>query len=341
MAETKNIDEMAAIISERIFREMKWNINMDYTDLNWDCVEPRHKKKTHPTDIVLDYKDPYTGTPIFFQTDLKSYAKATISTGKINNALKSLAMQVECAVNSQGWIDYYSKGLTDYQVKGLLFIYNNCGEYHKELLDAISGITKRPLHLPKDSTVNVFSPKLIRFLMTVVENIKYRRSIEADSADEFKWQHIPERKKCGFYYPDKHTQSAEPEVKHPASIEMITSGLILYSYTHQYFERRVLNVYWDEMIDSDSYFIYLFEFLFNYQLLNIFKKVYIITPFSADAGSYFKTAKEQYKEHYAVSQFQKARIDQIEYIYLDTVSTSIFPYQVASGEVVRHLVKGE
>jgi hypothetical protein len=56
MAETKNIAEMAAILSDDLFAEFLW-IKTGPTDTNWSCEnQERHKTPTHPSDIVFCYR---------------------------------------------------------------------------------------------------------------------------------------------------------------------------------------------------------------------------------------------------------------------------------------------
>ncbi|SKA57364.1 hypothetical protein CZ814_03858 [Photobacterium toruni] len=43
MAETKNIDEIAGIVSSRVFYELKWDMNTK-TDLNWQCCMRSQKQ---------------------------------------------------------------------------------------------------------------------------------------------------------------------------------------------------------------------------------------------------------------------------------------------------------
>ncbi|WP_353244641.1 hypothetical protein [Providencia sp.] len=339
MAETKNIDEMAHIISDKIFTELKWQWNHDYTDINWPCCDPAHGKKTHPTDLVFSYVNPYTGLTQYIQTDLKSYQKSSISPQKIGNAIKSLAMQVKCARDSTEWARYYRQGETRYGLHGMLFIYNNDDHYDTELLETIESNATRDFALPKDSTLSIYSPRLIRFLMTVVENIKSRRAIEEDESDERVWQMLPKRSQCGFYYPDKHNKCSDDSVKHPATNEMITSGMLLYEYEHPVYKKNVLNIYWDEEIENENYFIYLFEYIFNYQMLNVFEKVYVITPFSSKAAVHFKTAHKLYEAQYAVTEAQRDKLHRIKLIGMDTVKTTLFPLPIILEGAWRNLVK--
>ncbi|WP_335903616.1 hypothetical protein [Shewanella algae] len=339
MGETKNIDEMAAIISDKIFTEMKWKLNNYYKDINWACCDKSHNKKTHPTDVVFSYVDPYTELTQYIQTDLKSYKKSSISIPKIGNAIKSLAMQVKCSRVSKEWADFYRCAETKYGLHGMLFIYNNDDQYDNDLLKNIESKALIDYSLPKDSTLNIYSPKLIRFLLTVVENIKERRNIEIDESETSVWKKIPKRDECGFYYPDKHNKCSTNSHDHPATNEMITSGMLLYSYEHPVHKKKVLNIFWDEDINTEKYFIYLFEYIFNYQMLNLFEKVYIVTPFSPKAAMYLAQAKNIYNAQYAITETQREKLNKIELISMDTVKTSLFPYPILSNGISRHLVK--
>ncbi len=341
MAETKNIDEMAAIISDKIFTEMKWKLNVNYMDINWKCCDKFHDKDTHPTDLVFSYVDPYTELTQYIQTDLKSYQKSSISPLKIGNAIKSLAMQVKCARESAEWAGFYREGESKYGLHGMLFIYNNDDAYDRDLLETIESKSTHEYIMPKDSTLSIFTPKLIRFLMTVVENIKERRNIETDESDASVWKKIPKREECSFYYPDKHNKCVSDSQHHSATIEMITSGMLLYSYEHPTHKKKILNIFWDELIDSESYFIYLFEFIFNYQMLNLFERIYVITPFSSTSIMYFTKAQKIYKSQYAITETQREKLGKVELISMDTIKTSLFPYPILSKGISRHLIKGD
>lgn len=106
MSETGNIEDLAKIVAKDIFSWFKWQ-QAGLKDVNWDCVQDHHKKKTHPSDTVFSYIHPYTGDRIFLNTDLKSYAEGTIKPAAIRKAIQSLAMSVECANVSQDWQDKY------------------------------------------------------------------------------------------------------------------------------------------------------------------------------------------------------------------------------------------
>lgn len=339
MGETKNIDEMAQIISDKIFSEMKWEVNNDYKDINWSCCDELHKTKTHPTDLVFNYIDPYTEITQYIQTDLKSYKKESISPSRIGNALVSLSKQVYCAKRSKEWAGFFTKQELKYNIHGMLFIYNNDDRYDKNLLQTIESKATFDFLLPKESKLNIFPPKLISFLLNVVSHIKERRNIELDESPKSVESKIADRSKCSFYYPDKHNKCSSDDLRHPASLEMITSGMILFEYLHPETNERILNIFWDEEIKNDSYFVYLFEFIFNYQMLNVFERVYVITPFSGTAANFFSVAKNLYHRQYAMTQTQKNKLAKIEMITMENVKVSLFPFPMTNKGIVRHLVK--
>jgi hypothetical protein len=337
MAETKNIDKMAELISNSIFKELKWTIHPT-NDVNWDCCLTHHEKKTHPTDVVFSYDDPYSGVIQYIQTDLKSYCKSSISDLRVRNAVKSLALQVECAKSSSEWNDLFRANETKFDLHGMLFIYNNDGDYDAKLFDKIKTLFQHNFSLPEKSTVNIFSPRLIRFLMSVVDDIKTRRNIEDDESEAALWTKVAKRTECGFYYPDKQNKCADNSKVLPASISMIMSGALLFSYKHPIHKEKILNIYWDEEPDSHQHFIYLFEYIFNYQMLNVFEKIYIITPFSTKSFSFFSIAKKIYNKQYATTVYQEEKIDKVNILNYQNVKTELYPYMIANSEYsTRHL----
>lgn len=207
MAETKNIDEIAGIVSSRVFYELKWDMN-EKTDLNWDCCMRSHlsdkqlesddPKKTHPTDVVFSYTDPYTNVVQYVQTDLKSYAKRTIEAKHSKGILgdvESLGQQVECAKRSNEWKGMYlNDSSSDFNVHGMLFIYNHDNAYDAKLFDRIPNVEKARFGLPDKSLIAIFSPRQIRFLLDITENIEKRRNINgrASQVKDLLWQKIPD-----------------------------------------------------------------------------------------------------------------------------------------------------
>jgi len=106
MAETANISKMAEKVSKEIFSEFFWE-KIGTMDFNWTCIQDRHNKKTHPTDVVFRYEHPYDNKFININFDLKSYKKDSISVTSIRKALESLALASECTQLSDEWKKVY------------------------------------------------------------------------------------------------------------------------------------------------------------------------------------------------------------------------------------------
>ncbi|MDQ0020735.1 hypothetical protein [[Curtobacterium] plantarum] len=355
--ETKNIDEIAGIISSRIFDELGWKVQ-ETTDISWDCCLRSHlsskqllsetPKKTHPTDVVFKYKDPYSDETQYIQTDLKSYCASTLDgTQSILRTIRSLSQQVACAPRSPEWRRLFvDNGNEKYQVNGLLFIYNHDNKYDSDLLVKLSGAATAVYDFPEKSMISVFDPTMIRFLLDVTENIETRRYITDKVSQEknILWQKIPERNACSYFYPDKHNKIATKGEILPATMEMITSGMIFYSYEHDYIrnddgdrlKNKVLNIFWKENVDSSSHFVFLLEYIFNYQLLNQFDKIFVITPFSIHASTHLQSAINEYMGIYSFTQSHietlKSKIFSIPFV---NQKLSIFEYQVASKHINR------
>jgi hypothetical protein len=136
MAETANIAKMAEKISADVFSVFGWE-SRALANHNWNCVEleKHHKKKgikTHPTDAVFSYLDPYLGQQVYVNTDLKSYSSGSLESLDLTRSLRSLARATECANKSQEWQQLFVETGSNHSVIGLLFVYNHDGEYDKD-----------------------------------------------------------------------------------------------------------------------------------------------------------------------------------------------------------------
>lgn len=136
--ETSAIQRVAGKISEDIFSVFKWN-SAAREDMNWDCCQEAHSKKTHPSDVVFYYIDPYEEEMVYLNTDLKSYAEGTIGKKIVEGALTSLALATECANVSEEWrMKYVHEESLGYNVRGLLFLYNHDNLYDKDFYENIT-----------------------------------------------------------------------------------------------------------------------------------------------------------------------------------------------------------
>lgn len=219
MAETGNIEKLAKLVSNDIFKWFKWDTCAP-KDENWDCVSEHHEKKsTHPSDVVFYYDDPYTGDTKYLNTDLKSYQANSITTNSIDKALKSLAMSVECANISESWQDKFLLDDVGFgSVSGLLFIYNHDDSYDKAFSDLINRIDFKNVQLNRDHDIVIMGPDTIKRLSDVVSDMKM---LKADDC-------FPGPKDFTFFYPDLiRARRCGDEWDKPATIETLMSPWLI------------------------------------------------------------------------------------------------------------------
>ena len=146
MGEPANIADVARMVSKDIFRKFGWHMHPKCDD-NFDCTNDSHKNvrgneiDQHPTDVVFSYQDPYLGRQIKLLTDLKSYGGKTITYQKLRSALRSMALSIECASQSEQWREKFGV-LPDesHEVRGFLFVHNHDGLFKKDFYDEIKKV---------------------------------------------------------------------------------------------------------------------------------------------------------------------------------------------------------
>ena len=164
MSETGNIEALAKLVSQDIFKWFKWD-TCGLKDTDWRCVTTSHKKRTHPADVVFYYDDPYSGKVIYLNTDLKSYKKGSITATSISKALSSLSISVECANVSEDWQDKYLVNDIGFDsVIGMLFIYNHDDEFDKDLTEIIDSVDFEKIQIPESVKILLLDPQKIRIL---------------------------------------------------------------------------------------------------------------------------------------------------------------------------------
>lgn len=196
MAETANISEIAAKISEDIFQYFHWNIH-PLRDQNFPCLNEAHKtlsggeKKSHPADVVFYYDDPYLGQKIYLHTDLKSYGKGTIKRGTIKSALASLAMTVDCATVSESWrTKYLLDEAEPYEIRGLLFVYNHDKQFTHDFNETLQKTDLTDLPIRSGTYLHVLGTRDINHLYTISNDL-IRLLQKQEISKEY-----------SFYYPD-------------------------------------------------------------------------------------------------------------------------------------------
>lgn len=262
MAETTNIAQIAEKISQNIFREFMWE-QVGPMDFNWPCEKKEtHNLATHPTDAVFFYEDPYARARRYFQCDLKSYSKSSISKSAVSGAALSLAKQVACADVSDVWQDkYLVKGKTS-EISGLLFVYNHDKEFDRDFKNLFSSISLKETGISKKSKIYILGPDEINWLDRVSNTIKIMRGEEK----------IPKREHCSFHHPDLvRKANIQQNAARAATIEMLTGPYIAMKYAFPVGEARYKEqegiVIFLRRISTVSSMKYLVDYLRNIQVI--------------------------------------------------------------------------
>jgi hypothetical protein len=300
MAETNSISEIAKKVSDDIFNVFGWE-RRPPRDRNWDCVTEKHKKKTHPSDVVFCYEDPVEHSTIFFTTDLKSYAQNTISLDKIKAALKSLAMSVECAAKSAQWRDLYVNPTQNYKVHGLLFLYNHDGGFHEELSTYIKDISSSSIRLRRFVRLLMIGPREINYLITVATDIKCERGDK----------NLPSAENCSFFYPDLVRVRVKSNLCKAATIEMLTGPwqILRFERGGPDQNRNGFHFYYGGLGETPEEFKYIFDYLFRQQMVHPQE---VITIRMARACAAAKLTFENAKEQYAMDFFPYVKVEDIK-----------------------------
>ncbi len=261
MSETSNIAAMATRVSEDIFEVFGWERILP-SDVNWDCVNQNHGKKTHPSDVVFRYKHPYLDSTIYFTTDLKSFAEKSITKQQLQKAIASLSMSAACAGVSESWQTLYLEPDTNSDVRGLLFIYNHDGEYDGDFNQLLAESSPAKTGLEESTVLHVIGPHLVSYLATVANDIHKLRSKSKLPMDESKFW---------FFYPDLIGEPSRHPRARSATVEALCGPLIVCEYIAESKTGDVTNgalIYYSRSGETVDEFKYLLDYLFRYQLLS-------------------------------------------------------------------------
>ncbi|TKF71418.1 hypothetical protein FCV59_16885 [Vibrio sp. F13] len=269
MSETANIAKMAEHISDEIFYFFKWQ-RRKARDRNWECASPeihKTKGKTHPSDVVFYYQHPYLGEDIYVNTDLKSYAKSSITKDSISKSIISLSKATHCANNSGSFEQKYIHTTDQYDVVGMLFIYNHCGDYDSEFDSIMRAIKHEDLQLDEHNKIYVLSPQKIRKFVDVTTDIS--RLIARNK--------LPKPKKYSFLYPDLVLTKNRLGDSEPATLEALLSDTLIIK--HDYDEDDEIAsgyvVYYSKEDPKVDDFIYLLDSFSHYQMFEKNKPIRI------------------------------------------------------------------
>jgi len=318
VAETTNISQMAELLSKELFEEFLWE-QSGPMNINWPCIKEEHEAKTHPSDVVFSYLEPYADIRTYLNCDLKSYAKGTINKGSVRTAIESLGNAIQCAEISEDWQKLYKVHDENFDIHGLLFIFNHDGEYDKEFAEILRQATAETRSLPKGKRIYVLGPFDICYLSSVVNDIKRLRGDGKLLATT----------KHRFYYPDLiNRKVVRSGLGYAATLEMLTSPIQVIKYDSPKGGTGLL-IYYRESGRTIDEFLYLIDYLFHYQQLQENISIDICLPFpDKNASSLLESAKKEYlvkaNEDEALSQ----RMEIIHYRPVINVVKEFHPYEI-------------
>lgn len=304
MGETGNVSKIAEILSKQIFSTFGWTERGPRNE-NWECVDSLHNKKTHPSDIVFYYLEPYEKVRTFINCDLKSYSCSTISTAQFESVINNLAMAARCAKVSPGWSKLYSiEDHISQNTYGLLFIYNHDSAYDAEFYDRIKSISDK-ISIPKGVKVFIISPKDVLQLFTIATDIKLLSKEDETSISDY-----------SFFYPDLDDKKIFGSTwKKSATIEMLTGPwIILQGRNDNASAKSIFIIYYRNEGSSSEEFVYLIDYLFNYQLITDDAKIIIRgVETAANCASNLESAKNEYCSRYHLEEDSSARVNNIQF----------------------------
>lgn len=313
MGETGNISKMAEIISKEIFSIFKWE-KLGPLNVNWSCQHPQHGKKTHPSDVVFCYAEPYRQRTTYVNCDLKSYAKGTIAADAIRKSIESLAMAIECANVSPEWQKQYLKyNDANAEIVGLLFIYNHDGLYDGDFDGMMRQLNKAILKIPKNVKIFVLGPRDICYLKTIVNDIKVMDSDEGLGGND---------KRC-FYYPDLIVEKVlRKDFSIAATLEVLTGPWQILKYRIPASSDYGLVFYYKFSGKDVEEFLYIIDYLFHYQLLQNCSKITIKLPNGhAHASAVFDHAVKEYAARYEDQNEIVERLKSISFEHVTNIIT--------------------
>jgi len=305
MAETINITKMAERLSTELFNDFHWE-RVGPANANWECADEHHSEKTHPSDVVFYYDNPYALSRTYVTCDLKSYAISSITKSAIAIAATRLARSLSCAENSADWQNRYLHQNVSAEICALLFVYNHDGDYDSNFQNLVSSIDYQKLEVPPGSKLFVLGPKDIFWLNNVRYDIVYMRGKGE----------LPPKQKCAFHYPNLvRKKNVQPEKAKAATLEMLTGPWIIMEYQPLTGAvRRGFLIYYRPRGERIEEFLYLIDHILHYQILDEDTDVHIktIAP-DPNSHSRFARAIDQYVHEHAAGEELKQRLERIKF----------------------------
>jgi hypothetical protein len=280
------------------------------------------KKKTHPSDIVFSYLEPYVNSRTYLNCDLKSYSKKSINKISIKTAIENLSMAISCAENSEDWQKKYIINRNDnFNVHGLLLIYNHDGEYDNDFQTVLEEATQTDIQLPLNRRIYVLSPRDICYLYTIANDLKRLRG------DGY----LPQSRDYKYYYPDLiNKKVVSAQARFSATIEMLLGSFLVLRYKIPNKDNTFgLLFYYKKEGKSIDEFIYIIDYLFCYQQLQNYEKIDIcLTNPSRDASAIFSIAKKEYLVKLNEAGGPEERLNAINYRSVNNIFKSFSEIEI-------------
>ncbi|MDV3440892.1 hypothetical protein R0G64_15800 [Pseudomonas otitidis] len=347
--EVANITDVAVKITKDIFKWFRWE-SVNTMDENFSCHKvDRHKPKsksrkpnkapkvnkdpeeikhTHPVDVVFKYFDPYQNRDILLNTDLKSYAKSSIKAASVVDALESLARTIDCARSSMEWQRKYAIFPGDYEVRGMLFIYNHDGEFHRDFIDLMKTIELQKLDIQRGQILHVLDAVRIRYLYSVVMDIKGLIAEREFPLEDY-----------SFFYPDLILHKSHGDLdKSPATVELLCSPYMIIRHgpvAKEGGEGSVNDgyvIYYNQDGSTEHEFRYLLDSLSRFQILRGKCSIKIrVAHHSPDSNmkNNFQAAKNIYLAAWGMDEYKKMELERIEFEAINITTPNYMPGHLA------------
>jgi hypothetical protein len=320
MAETSSIAKMADKLSNELFNDFNWE-RVGEANANWECVDESHSERTHPSDVVFYYDNPYSLSRTYVNCDLKSYAVSSITRTAISIATTRLARSLACAEKSTDWQNRYLHQDVSHEIRALLFVYNHDGDYDSDFQTLVSTVDYQRLEVPPQSKLFVLGPKDIFWLNNVRYDIVYMRG----------HGELPQKPKCAFYYPHLgRKKNVQPEKAKAATLEMLTGPWITMEYQPLSGPvRRGFLIYYRPRGEHIEEFLYLIDHILHYQILTPDTAVHIktIDP-DPNSHSRFGRAVDQYVHEHSAGEELKEMLDRITFSEISNLRLKFSEQQI-------------
>lgn len=293
--EHQNVAMMAEKASKEIFEVFGWK-QVGPKNQNWACVDlekhDRKRSKTHPSDVVYRYEDPWSGKNVYVSSDLKSYARGTIGQQPVAAALRGVSRGVECANRSEEFQRLYVTATHPSQVIGMLFVYNHDNGYDEDFNKVMEDLNPSSADVAPNNRVGVIGPKRVIYLNTIAKDILIAQGKKGELGTDAD---------CEFFYPNLQTVRFAKTTSPVVNLETLLCPWLVMRYARPtvgvsqpgYF------VYCDGRGDSVGEFQYLLDYLFKYQIATDRVRISIRMAFACpEAAALFEKAKETYAEDY-------------------------------------------